>query len=245
MSTGTHARDDGSFGRSAGTQTLKGAALLVVAIVIGVVLLHTAPANTTTISTGPSTPATTKAPRPARTRATTTTAPAPTTSTVPQPHPPAQVHVAVANGSGVSGLAGRIRAQLNSAGYNTTTPALNAPAPVAATTVYYVAGYQPDALAVATGQLSLTAGAVKPMPTPPPVPAAQISGVEVLVIAGSDIGGATSNTTEAPAGNTIAPSPTVASSPTTTAAHHTTTTAPKPTTTAPHTTTTAAHTTTT
>ena len=50
MSSGMHARGDGSFGRSAGTQTLKGAALLLIAIIIGVVLLHTAPANTTTIS---------------------------------------------------------------------------------------------------------------------------------------------------------------------------------------------------
>jgi hypothetical protein len=241
-----HARGDGSFGRSAGAQTLKGAVLLAVAVIIGVVLLHTAPASVTTVNTSASHSPTTRAPSTSRTTrpATGNTVPplAPQTTAAPQAHPPAQVKVAVANGSGVPGLAGRIRAQLNSAGYNTAVPALNAPS-TPTTVVYYVAGYQPDAAQIASGQLSLPASVVKPLPSPPPVAAAQIPGVEVLVVAGTDIGGATTNTTEAPAGNTIAPSPAVSSSATTTTPHtvttvHTTTTAPHTTTTA-HTTSTA------
>jgi LytR cell envelope-related transcriptional attenuator len=215
VSSGVHARGDGSFGRSAGTQTLKGAALLAIAVAIGALLLHTAPANSTTaVSTTPGLTPTTKPPKPARTtRTTVAAAPLVTTTAAPQPHPVGQVKIAVANGSGVAGLAGRIRAQLNSAGFNTSVPALNAPAPVATTSVYYIAGYAPDAAAIATTQLSLPATVVKPMPTPPPVPANTIAGVDVLVIAGADIGGVTTNTTEAPAGNTIAPSPTVSSKP--------------------------------
>jgi hypothetical protein len=220
-----HARGDGSFSRSAGSQTLKGAALILIAIVIGVVLLHTAPANTTTISTGTGTTPTTHPPSPSKPHGTTTTAASSATTAAPAPRPPSQVRVAVANGSGVTGLAARIRTQLNSAGYNTAAPPLNASA-VATTSVYYIPGYQADALAVATGQLSLPASTVKPMPTPTPVPASQLFGVDVLVVAGADIGGASSSTTEAPAGNTIAPSPTVASHTTTTAhaAPHSTTT---------------------
>jgi hypothetical protein len=233
-----HARGDGSFGRSAGTQTLKGAALLLIAVVIGIILLHTAPANTTTISTGPATPPTTHAPKPTHPHETTTTQGASATTAAPQPRPPSQVRVGVANGSGVTGLAARIRAQLNSAGYNTATPPLNSPVPIATTSVYYIPGFQADALAVATGQLSLPASTVKPMPSPTPVPSGQLFGVDVLVVAGADIGGASSSTTEAPAGNTIAPSPTVTSA-TPTTAHHTTTTVAHAT--APHPTTTAAH----
>jgi hypothetical protein len=191
---------------------------------------------------------TTKAPKTTRTTRppTANTAPAllPTSTAAPQAHPPAQVKVAVANGSGVGGLAGRIRVQLNSAGYNTSVPALNAAA-TPTTVVYYVAGYGPDATAIATGQLSLPPSVVKPMPTTPPVAAAQIPGVDVLVVAGTDIGGATTNTTEAPPGNTIAPSsPAVSSKGTTTTVAHPATTVAHATTTA-HPTTTAAHPTTT
>ena len=119
MSRGTHARGDGSFGRSAGAQTLKGAVLLIIAIVIGVLLLHTAPASVTTVSAAPRT-STTKAPKAkaksSKSPPTSALAALPTTTTAAPAHPPGQVKVAVANGSGVPGLAGRIRLQLNSAG---------------------------------------------------------------------------------------------------------------------------------
>ena len=117
MSSGAHARGDGSFGRSAGTQTLKGAGLLAIAVAIGALLLHTAPANSTTVSTTtPHVTPTTRPPKPPKTtRTTAAAAPQATTTTAPQPHPVGQVKVAVANGSGVAGLAGRIRAQLSSA----------------------------------------------------------------------------------------------------------------------------------
>jgi len=163
---GMHAREDGSFGRSAGTQTLKGAALLLVAVVIGVILLHTAPKVGTTVTTGSSTPVvhttTTKAPKKGHTSPT-TAPPAVTTTTLPPAHPANQVSVVVANGAGVAGLAGRIRGQLNTAGYNTAKPAVNAPSNVATSAVYYVPGYQPDGLAVAAA-LSLAPASVQPMP---------------------------------------------------------------------------------
>ena len=102
-------------------------------------------------------------------------------------------------------------------------------------------------LACIAQTLSLTAANVSAMPSPTPVPASDLTGVNVLVIAGADIGGAGStNTTQAPAGNTIAPSPPSTSSVhTTTTVLHTTTTAAHTTTTVSHTTTTVSHTTTT
>ena len=171
---GMHAREDGSFGRSAGTQTLKGAALLLVAVVIGVVLLHTAPKATTTVSTGGSTPA--------------------------RQHPDDQgaqegPHRAHDGGSGghddhaapgASGQPGeygggqrdgswRPRRQDQGAAEPGRLQHRQAggerPANVATSSVYYVAGYQPDALAVAAA-LSLAPASVQPMPSPPPVPAA-------------------------------------------------------------------------
>ena len=117
MSSGMHARGDRSFGRSAGTQTLKGAGLLAIAVIIGIVLLHTAPANITTVSAVVDLPADDEGAEALDHDATTVTqAPLSTTTTAPPTHPPAQVKVAVANGSGVPGLAGRLRVQLNSAG---------------------------------------------------------------------------------------------------------------------------------
>src|SRR5580704_471535 len=135
---GMHAREDGSFGRSAGTQTLKGAALLLIAVIIGVILLHTAPKVTTTVnagSPGSATTGTTKAPKKGSHSTSTTAAPATTVTTLPPAHPANTVTVVVANGAGVAGLAGKIRVQLNAAGYNTAKAAVNAPANVATSSV--------------------------------------------------------------------------------------------------------------
>jgi hypothetical protein len=230
--SGAHARDDGSFGRSAGSQTLKGAALIAVAVIIGFVLLKTAPRSATTITTGSlSHPTTTKAPK-SSSHGSTPIGPAATTSTTTPAHPVAQVVVLVANGSGVGGLAGKVRTQLGQVGYDINKSAINASATnLTSTSVYYEPGYQADALNIAN-TLSLGPNAAMPVPSPAPVPSSDLTGADVLVVAGTDIAGSSSGTTEAPAGNTIAPSPTQASSssqetsaPTTTAERTTTTVA--------------------
>jgi hypothetical protein len=230
MRTGTHARDDGSFGRSAGTQTAKGAALIAVAVLIGAFLLHTAPRTETITSTSPVTQ-----PPAAKTTRTTTPPPGPTTTTTPPPRPTAQVHVEVANGTQVIGLGGKIRSQLSTDGYNTDKPALDAPTKDHATSqIFFQPGFQSDALQLAS-TLSVAATAVVPMPNPAPVPQA-LTGVDILVIAGTDIAGT--------GGSSSGPSATVApgtssgsgssSGSTSTTVHHTTTTVH-------HTTTTVAH----
>jgi hypothetical protein len=220
MRTGTHARDDGSFGRSASSQTLKGAGLIALAVVIGAFLLHTAPRTTTAVTTTPRS-AGTNAPKGSHGSGSSATT---TSTTVAPAHAANQVSVLVANGTSVGGLGGKVRGELNAAGYNTSKPAVNASSPASSTAIYFEPGYEADALNVAN-TLSLAAGNVFAMPSPTPVPASALAGVNVVVIAGSDIGGSSSsNTTEAPAGNTIAPSPTEASSGSSTTIHHSTTT---------------------
>lgn len=233
MRTGTHTRDDGSFGRSAGTQTAKGAGLIALAVVIGVVLLHTAPQPETITASSPVTqPPVTKAPK-------TTAPPAPTTTTIPPPRPTSQVHVEVANGTQVIGLGGKIRSLLSTDGYNTDKPALDAPTKDHATSeIFFQPGFQSDALQLAS-TLSVAATAVVPMPTPAPVPQS-LTGVDILVIAGTDIAGS-GGSSSGPAA-TVAPGSTSSGSSggtTATTVHHTSTTV------AHATTTTAAHTTTT
>ena len=236
MRTGTHAREDGSFGRSAGTQTAKGAALIAVAVVIGLVLLHTAPRSQTITTTAPVTqPPVTKAPK-------ATVPPAPTTTTIPPPRPPAQVHVEVANGTQVIGLGGKIRSQLSTDGYNTDKPALDAPTKDHTTSaIYFQPGFQSDALQLAS-TLSAAATTVQPMPNPAPIPQS-LAGVDILVIAGTDIAG-TGGSSSGPAA-TVAPGSTSSGSSgssgsgssggtTATTVHHTSTTVT-------HTSTTVAH----
>jgi LytR cell envelope-related transcriptional attenuator len=200
---------------------MKGALLIALAVLIGFVLLRTAPKNTTDITAGGGSGAT---PTTRPSGSPSSTGGGATSTTAAVAHQPNQVSVLVANGAGVAGLAGRIRGQLNTAGYNTSKAAVNAPSQVATTAIYFQPGYEADGLAVATA-LSLAASNVFPMPSPTPVPASQLAGVNVLVVAGSDLAGSSSNTTEAPPGQTIAPSPTEASSGsgTTTTLHSTTT----------------------
>jgi len=220
----SHAKDDGSFNRSATVQGVKGAALIAVAFIIGVALLHTAP-RPTNVSTTVPIPKTTTKPKPTVPGA----AAAATSTTLAPARPPAQVRLLVANGTNVNGLGGKVRGQLNGEGYGTTRSAIDAPTKDHATTeIYYQPGFESDALQLAT-TLGVGPETVKPMPTPPPVPAA-LTDVDILVIAGNDIGSAAAPTTP---GSTVAPAPPTTArrattvAPTTTARPATTTTTVK------------------
>lgn len=103
-----------------------------------------------------------------------------TTTTTAAANPPASVSVLVANGSGATGVAGSNADKLNAAGY-TTVETTNAPT-TTATSVYYAAGAQADAAAVATA-LGFDQAVVAAMPSSPPV---ELAGATVLVVVGSD-----------------------------------------------------------
>jgi hypothetical protein len=114
--------------------------------------------------------------------ATTTTVPAhPTTTT--STIPPSKVPVLVANASGTAGAAAAVSNQLQPGGWNLLPP-VNATARVASSHVYYVAGFEPQAAAIAS-QLHLPASAVSPSTTAAPV--TTIGTAEVLVVVGPDL----------------------------------------------------------
>lgn len=170
--TGRHAAEDGSFARSAGGAVVRGAALVAVAVLIGVLLLargldgdDLVPASDgdgdeQTVGTSPGGTSSTTA----------------TTATA-GPRTPGEVRVLVANGSGVAGAAGRRTDELAAAGYATLEPANAAPVPT--TQVLFAEGYEADAAAVATA-VGAAPGAVQPLPDPPPVDPADANVVVVL-----------------------------------------------------------------
>jgi hypothetical protein len=116
---------------------------------------------------------------------TTTTVPveATTTTTLPS-KAPAEVPVKVANASGnpANGLAGTTRTALEGKGY-TQVSVTDAPSPVTSTQVLFVEGSQGDAQAVAAA-LGLPVDVVQPMTSPPPV---TLGDATVLVLAGPDL----------------------------------------------------------
>jgi LytR cell envelope-related transcriptional attenuator len=179
---GSHAAGDGSFGRSAGIQAGRAILLIGVAVVIGFVLLHHAGGGTAgPISTGgaPTTPRTTTA---TGTGGTTTTLRS-TTSTSVALRAPEAVKVLVANGTSTAGLAGRVTSTLHAKGYNTLT-ATDASTKPTSSIVYFEPGYGPDAAALAA-KIDLPTTAVLPIQSPPPV--ANLSGAQILVVAGPDL----------------------------------------------------------
>ena len=150
--------------------TAAGAVLVTVAVLIGLLLLAKGFSSDHGLSSGSK--ATTTTTRP-------TSNPADTTTTTAVD--PASVHVFIANGSGVSGAAGRASQLL--AGKQYPTPATGNASPTTTTSVYYLPGHELEAKLVAQS-LDLPAAAVVPMPNPKPV--SDLQGATVLVVIGSD-----------------------------------------------------------
>jgi len=102
----------------------------------------------------------------------------------PEPRPPGEVVVLVANASGIQGAATELSGEVEAAGYQIGT-ATNAPADQETTQILAVAGYEPEAAALAQ-TIGAPEGAVKPMPDPPPV---DLAGAHLLVLLGPDLAG--------------------------------------------------------
>jgi hypothetical protein len=164
MSDPNGGADEGRRNRrpaAAGFSAARGAALVAVAVIIGIVLLQAiddgndgpvgdgGPASTTTTtasssstgSSGSSTTSTTKA----------------------APLPPAQVTVRVLNGSGVAGAAGTMTNTLKAKGYKTLVA--SDAATRTGTVVYYKAGRQPECTTLSA---SVPNSKVQAMPSPVP-----------------------------------------------------------------------------
>ncbi|HEX4905106.1 MAG TPA: LytR C-terminal domain-containing protein [Acidimicrobiales bacterium] len=181
MRRGQHAADDGSFGRSAGGAMARGIALIVAAVLLGVILLRAtdspepfANIDTEVDDEGEGT--------------TVTTDPTITTETTAAPatvHNPAEVTVLVANGAGIPGLASKIGDQLKGANFVVAEPG-NTKAPADESAVFFTPGYEGDAAAIAA--LLSPPPKVAPLPDPPPVD--DMKSAHVLVVAAADLAAA-------------------------------------------------------
>src|SRR5207249_3690297 len=130
---------DGSFARSVGVHTARGALLIGVAVVLGLVLLQHVDSNRTAANNGRTITPTTARP---------TTIPSNTTTT----RAPRDVKVMVANGTPTNGVAATAQRPIAQAGYNALAPADATAAAKAArrnTIVYYAVGYETDARKIA------------------------------------------------------------------------------------------------
>jgi hypothetical protein len=131
-------------------------------------------------------------PKPVQVRAegtTTTAAPAVgakgTTTTTAAPKTarnPAQVTVLVANGSGIGGAASKVSTTLGAANYLTAKPT-DTTTSASVSAVYYTAGYELDARAVA----ALVKPGMRVAAMPTPLPVADLAGAHVLVVLAADV----------------------------------------------------------
>ncbi len=179
MSPGRHAANDGSFGRSAGGAMARGVALILVAVVLGIVLLQA------TEGPGPfeaTTPAESGLAGGVSTTASTAAGQEPSaTSTTLAPVDPSTITVLVANGGGIAGLAGEISKQVAAQGYQTAEPTNTSR--VDASVVYYTPGFEAAAEALAAS--FEPAPEVAPLPDPPPVD--DLETANLVLVAAADL----------------------------------------------------------
>ena len=183
MSNGRHASSDNSYSRSASGAVLRGGLLLLVAVAVAVFLLQSADSGKKTTNTSATTDTTAAA-------GTDTTVaggvtPIVTTTTAVR-RAPNLVKVLIVNGSGKNRAASRVKAFLNSSGYDFQVPR-DAKATNLADGVFYKPGFDGEAVSIAA-ILGLTPDKVIPLPveqtvrTPPAVPL-----FDVQVMVGPDL----------------------------------------------------------
>jgi hypothetical protein len=185
-------------GRSGSDAAVRGALLIGVAVVIGLLLLWQGHDDDDAVATtGPGSDTT----EPADDGSTDETVPeggddtATTAPTVPtaSTNAPMNVQVLVANGTGTAGGAGAVTAKLQPKGYATLPPADASTSDVVASRVYYREGFAEDAKQIAR-DLAVPEPVdtiIEPMPEPPPVKGTQGTAsaqlANVLVLLGSDL----------------------------------------------------------
>ncbi|HEX2048097.1 MAG TPA: LytR C-terminal domain-containing protein [Acidimicrobiales bacterium] len=182
-----------------GNAGARGALLLAVAVVLGIVLLQQFDSG---IDAGGQVAVDTSVPVDDEDETTTTrrpgltTVPATATTTAPA-RAKGDVRVLVANGSGIPRAAGNVSTFLRGLGWATLTP-VDATATVEKTAVQFADGYEAEGREVAAN-LSLPGGVVVPMASPP-VAAADLGNASVIVILGTDAPTLGSSTTTAGGG---------------------------------------------
>lgn len=181
-----------------GNAGARGALLLAVAVILGIVLLQqfdtpSVPSGQVSATSVPDQPAETSTTR----RVGLTTVPQVATTAV-RARAKAEVKVLVANGAGLRGLGSQTTTALRGAGYtNTATPTDTTTSPIDKTSIMYAEGYEAEARELA-GALSLPATVITRLAAPP-VAAADLDDAKLLVILGVDV---TATTTTAPGATT-------------------------------------------
>jgi hypothetical protein len=169
----------------------RGAALVVVAVVIGLFLLREGLDTSEAVSTGSKEEATDSSD--AGASDSTDQGTDDTTTTTVAGRPPGEVPTIVLNDSGIAGAAGSYSDVLAAAGYQLTNPdGANADAEgdAATTIVYFAPGFDAEAAAVAAA-IGAPTLVPTPLPTTPPGP---IAGASVVVVIGTDLAGVTPTT---------------------------------------------------
>jgi len=172
----------------------RGAVLVVVAVVIGLLLLREGLDTSEAITTNGGSDSS-SADGSTGTDGTDTTdeGTGDTTTTTLALRPPAEVPTIVLNDSGIAGAAGSYSDVLASLGYTLTNPdGANADAAgdAAATVVYYAPGFEAEAAAVAVA-IGAPDTAVAALPATPPGP---IAGASIVVVIGTDLASVTPTT---------------------------------------------------
>ena len=179
----------------AGNAGARGALLLAVAVILGIVLLQQFDSGIDTgtqVSTDTSLPGDDEETTTTR-RIGLTTVPQ-TTTTVARARAKGDVRVLVANGAGIRGLGASTTTHLRGLGYATLSP-VDATTSVEKTAVQFAEGYEAEARELAA-TLSLPA-AVVARQSSPPVAAADLGDAKVIVILGTDAPSLGSTTTAA------------------------------------------------
>ncbi len=186
MSRRAH-RGPGRISDESGTAGARGALLLAIAVVLGIVVLNSfdqAPTTDVDAVEGAGT-TTTTGDGPADTVGAAVTTTAPTRA-------PGDVTVLVANGTDIRGLAGATATALKGIGYNTLAPT-DTTGPVDATKVLFSPGFEAEARQVATSlQLPPTVVEAPSSANPPPI--ADTLGANVIVLLGADVSRNTTTT---------------------------------------------------
>ena len=165
----------------------RGAALVVAAVLLGLVLLRNGLDTSEVVTSSPSDGSSDGSGDAGTDDATDT---GDETTTTLAARAPAEVSVVVLNGTSVGGAAGKYSTAIGSAGYQMLEPA-DAATKIPATQVYFTPGFEREAAAVA-----LAAGApatVTPtlLPTPPP---GEVGTANVVLIIGADLASLTPTT---------------------------------------------------
>lgn len=162
--------------QSGTTPAMRGALLIIVAVLLGAGLLANGFNDSGGVSSSSSSGTTTTKPS----GGSSTTA-----STVVQAHDPAQVKVLVLNGSGKAGVASNTSEQLKALNYTLLEAGNATGGPFPNSIVYFVPGYDADAATIAA-KLGLPASAAQPLPSPAPASVGDPKDANVIALIGTD-----------------------------------------------------------